>query len=392
MNRTVVVGMARTPFGKFGGALSSFTAAELGAIAINEAIIRSKLEREMIDYVYMGHVLQAGCGQMPVRQATRLAGLPWETVSTSINKVCSSGMSAVAIGDMMIRLGQAKAVVAGGMESMSNVPYAIPKARFGARLGDTNIQDLMVMDGLWCAFYDRHMAVHGSEVSKEFGISRQEQDEWAVRSHLRASDAINEGRMKDEDIPIKVKTKKGTIVVDADESVRPNTTLEVLSKLPSIFIENGTVTAGNAPGVNDGAAALVLMPEQEAKNQGIPILATIIGHEEVSQEARYIATVPALSAIKLLKRHSVNIQDIDIIEVNEAFAAVALISNKIVGWKPERVNVDGGAIAIGHPLGASGARIMIHTIQALRERGGGLGLACICSGAAQGNAILIRVE
>ncbi|MDR1508188.1 MAG: acetyl-CoA C-acetyltransferase [Synergistaceae bacterium] len=392
MEQTAVVGMARTPFGKFGGTLKSYSAADLGGIAIKEAVRRSSIEPDQIEYAYMGQVLQSGCGQIPSRQATMKAGLPWETVSVTVNKVCSSGMAAVAMGDMQIRLGQSQVVVAGGMESMSNVPFSLPKERWGAKMGDGSVTDLMIHDGLWCAFYDRHMAVHGSLVSAEYGISREEQDEWALRSQELANDAAQKGRLREEIVPVKLEGNKKISLIESDEAIRPNTTIGGLAKLPPIFMESGTVTAGNAPGINDGAAALVLMAKSWAESLGIPILATIEGHEEVSQDAKYIATVPALSTNKLLKKHGLSINDISVFEANEAFAAVVLISGKITGWNPGRVNIDGGAIAFGHPLGASGARIIIHAIQALRSRGGGLGVTCICSGGAQGNAMLISVS
>lgn len=393
MEETVVVGMARTPFAKFGGALKTLSATDLGGIAIAEAVKRSGVNPDEVEYAYMGQVIQAGCGQIPSRQATRKAGLPWETASLTVNKVCSSGLVAAALADMQIRLGQAGVVVSGGMESMSNAPYALPSARWGARMGNDKMVDLMMNDGLWCSFYDRHMAVHGSEVAAEYRIGREEQDEWALRSQLRASKAIETGVLKEEIVPVEIVDKKGSVtVVDTDEAPRGDTTLEALSKLPPIFVKDGTVSAGNAPGVNDGAAALVLMAKSKAVERNLPILATILGHEEVSQEAKYIATVPALSTQKLLKKQGLTVDDIAIFEANEAFAAVALISGKIAGWDPERVNIDGGAIAFGHPIGASGSRILIHTIQALRARGGGLGVACICSGGAQGNAMLVRVD
>lgn len=392
MEHTVIVGMARTPFGKFGGALKNCSAVELGGIAIREAVRRAGVSPELIEYVYMGQVLSAGCGQIPARQAARKAGLPWETVALNLNKVCSSGMSAIALGDMQIRLGQAGLVVAGGMESMSNAPYALPQQRWGARMGNAGAVDLMLYDGLWCAFYDRHMAIHGSEVSAEYGVSRKAQDEWALRSQQRAGDAMKNGLLDEELTPVEIREKNNVRLIQCDEAPRPDTTMEALAKLSPIYMENGTVTAGNAPGVNDGAAALVLMAESRAREMGLPVLATILGHEEVSQEAKYIATVPGLAAQKLLTKHALTIDDVHVIEANEAFAAVTLISAAIGGWNMDIVNVDGGAIALGHPLGASGARIVMHAISALRRRGGGLGIACICSGAAQGNAMLLKVE
>ena len=392
VNETVIVSYARTPFGKLGGFLIPLSATDLGGIAIKEAVKRAGIASETVDYAYMGHVLQGGCGQVSSRQATIKGGLPWEVPSITVNKVCSSGIIAIALADMKIRTGDADIIVAGGMESMSNAPYYDPTKRWGNKMGDTKSIDLMVHDGLWCPFYDRHMAIHGSEVAAEYGVTREMQDEWAYRSQMKAVEAMNAGRLKEEIVPVEIKTKKGIIIVDTDESPRSDTTIERLSKLSPVFSKEGSVTAGNAPGVNDGAAALVLMSRQKAEELRLEILATIVGHEEVSQEAKYIATVPGLSTIKLLKKYNLSVDDIKVFEINEAFAAVALVSGIIAGWNPERVNVDGGAVAFGHPIGATGGRIVMHTIQALKARGGGYGVAAICSGGAQGNAMLLRVD
>lgn len=392
MRDTVIVSAARTPFGKFGGGLKSFKATELGGMVIAEAIKRAGISSDKVEYVYMGQVLQGGCGQIPSRQASCHAGLPWEVPSITLNKVCSSGLHTVALADKAIRLGEIDIAVAGGMESMSNAPYFLPNMRWGSRMMDVKARDLMVYDGLWCSFYDRHMALHGSEVAKEYGFSREAQDEWALRSQQYAYEAIKAGRLKEEIVPIEVNNKKGTTIIDTDEGPRPDTSLEGLAKLPPVFDKNGTVTAGNAPSVNDGAGALVIMSRQKAEELGLKPLATILGHAEVSQEARYIATVPALSTLKLLKQKGMSVDDIHLIEANEAFAAVALISGKIAEWDVNRVNLDGGAIAFGHPIGASGARILMHLVFGLRARGGGYGIACICSGAAQGDAMLIKVD
>jgi acetyl-CoA C-acetyltransferase len=392
MSRSVIVSAARTAYGKLGGGVKSFSAMDIGGFAIAGALLRAALSPEQIDYVYMGHVLQAGCGQVTSRQASRKAGLPWETPSITVNKVCSSGLVSVELADMRIRSGRDEIIVAGGMESMSNAPYALPAMRWGARMLDRKAVDLMVYDGLWCSFYDRHMAVHGSEVAEEFGISREAQDEWALRSHQYAVAAMAAGRLDEEIIPVSVKSPKGETVFSRDESPRADTTLAALAGLPPVFAKEGSVTAGNAPGVNDGGAALVLMSESRAGSMGIRPLATILGQAEVSQPAQYIATVPGLAMQKVLKETGLGLEQIDLIEVNEAFAAVALTSGRIVGWNADWVNVDGGAIAYGHPIGSSGARILMHLIFALRARGGGCGVACICSGAAQGDAVLIRVD
>ncbi len=393
MRQTVIVSAARTPFGRLGGVLRPLTATKLGGITIAEAIKRAGIDGAAVDNVIFGQVLQGGCGQIPSRQAAREAGLPWEVPSETINKVCASGLRAVTMGDQAIRAGDADIIVAGGMESMSNAPYFVPGARWGLRMFDTKFVDLMVHDGLWCSFYDRHMAVHGGEVAKEYGISREEQDEWALRSHQRAVAAIDGGRLKEEIVPVQVPQKKGdSVVVDTDEGPRRDTSIEKLRRLPPVFDPNNTVTAGNAPGVNDGAGALVIMSDAKARELGIKPLATILGHASVSQDAKYIATVPGLSINKLLQQKNMTIDQIDLLEVNEAFAAVILVSAKIVGWRPDRVNVNGGAIALGHPIGASGARILMTLVYELRRRGGGIGVAAICSGAAQGDAVMVRVE
>lgn len=393
MVQSVIVSAARTPFGKLGGALKPLKATQLGGIVIQEAIKRAGIKDTIIDNVIMGQVLQGGCGQIPSRQATRAAGLSWEVPSETINKVCASGLRAVTMADQIIRAGDAQVVVAGGMESMSNAPYFVADARWGLRMFDVKFVDLMVHDGLWCAFYDRHMAIHGGEVAKEYGISREEQDEWALRSHQRAIAAIDSGRLKDEIVPVTLIKKKGEPdIVEVDEGPRRDTSLEKLSKLPPVFDPENTVTAGNAPGVNDGAGAVVVMSDAKADELGIKPLATILGHASVSEEAKYIATVPGLAINKLLQRKGMTIDQVDLLEVNEAFAAVALVSGKIAGWDPEKVNVNGGAIAFGHPIGASGARILMTLIYELRRRGGGIGVAAICSGAAQGDAVMVKVE
>ncbi|BCJ87636.1 acetyl-CoA C-acetyltransferase [Effusibacillus dendaii] len=392
MRQTVIVGTARTPFGRLGGALSALPAVELGAIAIRGAMERAQISAGQVEELIMGMVLQGGAGQIPSRQAAIKAGLPWEVPTETINKVCASGMRAVTLADQIIRTGDADVIIAGGMESMSNAPYAIPQARWGMRMGDSALIDLMTYDGLRCAFHNVPMAVHGSLVAAEYGIDRAAQDEWALRSHQRAVAALQSGILTDEIVPVEVCGKKGTMTVDCDEAPRPDSSLEKLAALPALYLEEGTVTAGNAPGVNDGAAALVLMSHDRAAAEGKKPLAAILGHAEVAAEAPYIATTPGLAIQKLLQKTGYKLSDIHLFEVNEAFAAVTLTSGKIVGWNEEIVNVNGGAIAFGHPIGASGARIIGSLIHELRRRGGGLGIAAICSGAAQGDAILLRVE
>ncbi|HBP64152.1 MAG TPA: acetyl-CoA C-acetyltransferase [Desulfosporosinus sp.] len=392
MTRAVIVSAARTPFGIMGGSLKDISAVDLGAHVIREALRRAELPGDIVDNVLMGMVLQGGAGQVPSRQASIKAGLPLEVTSETINKVCASGMRAVSLGDTIIRAGDADVIIAGGMESMSNAPYALKKARFGYRMGNDSLIDLMVNDGLWCAFHNVHMAVHGSTVAKEYGITREDQDAFAFRSQQLASKAIQTGKFVDEIAPLEIPQRKGDpLRVAVDEGPRQDTSLAKLAKLPPIFVKDGTVTAGNAPGVSDGAGALVLMSEEKAKEMGKKPLATILGHASVAQEPAYIATTPGLAINKLLKQKGMTIQDIDLIEANEAFAAVALTSQKIAKWDPALVNVNGGAIALGHPIGASGARVIMTLIYELRRRGGGIGIAAICSGAAQGDAIMLEV-
>jgi acetyl-CoA C-acetyltransferase len=391
MKKSVIVSAARTPFGKFGGSLKSLQAVDLGGIVIKEAIERAGIAPEMVEEVIMGMVLQGGARQIPSRQAARKAGLPWEVQTETINKVCASGLRSVTLADQIIRAGDADIIVAGGMESMSNAPYILPNARWGMRMGDGKAVDLMLHDGLTDAYDGQHMAVHGSNVAAEYDISREKQDEWALRSQQRAAEAMKSGKFSEEIVSVEIPQRKGDpVVVDKDEAPR-ETSIEQLTKLPPVFTKDGSITAGNAPGVNDGAGAMVVMSEEKANELGVSPLATILGHAAVGQEAPYIATTPGLAINKLLKKTGYTLDQIDLFEVNEAFAAVTLTSEKIVGWDPEKVNVNGGAIAFGHPIGASGARILMTLIYELRRCGGGLGIAAICSGAAQGDAVLVEV-
>ncbi|MDQ0189463.1 acetyl-CoA C-acetyltransferase [Alicyclobacillus cycloheptanicus] len=392
MGKSVIVSAVRTPFGRLNGALAARPAVELGGIAIREALNRARVRDEEVEQVLMGMVLQGGAGQIPARQAARYAGLPWETPSVTVNKVCASGLRAVTLADALIRAGDVKVAVAGGMESMSNAPYAVPGARRGLRMGDGAVIDLMIHDGLTCAFHNVHMAVLGSEVAKEYGISREAQDAFALRSHQRAIAAIDAGILREEIVPVTVTQKREQVTVDTDEAPRRDTSLDKLAALSPVFDPAGTVTAGNAPGVNDGAGALVVMDETYAQQTGRQPLATILGYAEVAAEAKYIATTPGLAIQKLLQKTGKSISDIDLFEVNEAFAAVTLTAGKMLDWDESKVNVNGGAVALGHPIGASGARILTTLIYELRRRGGGLGIAAICSGAAQGDAVLVEVS
>jgi acetyl-CoA C-acetyltransferase len=391
MEDAVIVSAARTPFGKFQGGLAPMKAVQLGGAAIAEALQRANMKPGEVDEVIMGMVLQAGAGQIPARQAARLAGIPWETPSLTINKVCASGLRAVTLAGALIRAGEATAIVAGGMESMSNAPYALPTARTGQRMGNAALVDLMVHDGLTCAFHNVHMAVLGSEVAAEYGITREAQDEFSVESHRRAIAAIDSGRMADEIVPVTVPGRKGETLVAVDEGPRRDTSLEQLARLSPVFAKDGTVTAGNAPGVNDGSAALVVMAESRSVAEGKVPLAYLRGTAQVGAEAKYIALTPSLAIEKLLAETGYKVSDIDLFEVNEAFAAVALTTAQRLNLDFERVNVHGGAVAFGHPIGASGARILTTLIYELRRRGGGLGIAAICSGAAQGDAVLVEV-
>ncbi|GAB1809562.1 acetyl-CoA C-acetyltransferase [Priestia megaterium] len=387
MGKTVIVSAVRTPFGKLGGSVSGLKAAELGGKAIQAA---SKGRTE-IDSVIMGCVLQGGQGQLPSRQAMHYAGLPWQVETETINKVCASGMRSITTADQLIRLGEAKTIIAGGMESMSNAPYLLPKARWGFRMGDSVVTDLMVHDGLTCSFTGVQMGTYGNEIASEMNISREKQDEWALRSHQLAVDSEEKGRWTAERISVDIPSKKGTITVQKDEGPRKDTSLEKLSSLRPVFGHSGTITAGNAPSVNDGAAALMLMDEEVAKANGYEPLATIVNHTSLAMEPREFPKTPGFVINKLLQKTNKTVDDIALFEINEAFSAVALMSMEIAGLPAEKVNVNGGAVALGHPIGASGARIVVTLIHELRRRGGGLGIASICSGGGQGDAIMVEV-
>ncbi|OAH57383.1 acetyl-CoA acetyltransferase [Domibacillus aminovorans] len=393
MVKTVMVEGARTPIGKFGGALSTLTASQLGGMAMKEAMKRAGVKPEELDEIIFGNVLQAGQGQIPSRQAAREAGIPWDIKTETVNKVCASGLRSVTMADQIIRAGDEEVILAGGMESMSNVPYAVFKARWGTRMGDTPMVDLMIYDGLSCSFTGVHMGTYGDRAAEELGLTREEQDKWAIRSHGRAVAAIESGTMAEEIVAVAVPQRKGhSVVVDTDESPRKETTKDVLEKLRPAFGNNGTITAGNAPGINDGAAALVLMSDERAEKEGKNVLATVIGHAEIAVEAEKFPQTPGLVINELLKKTGKSVDDIELFEINEAFAAVVLASNKITGIDPEKVNVNGGAVAFGHPIGASGARIILTLAYELRRRGGGIGIAAICSGSGQGDAIMIEVK
>jgi acetyl-CoA C-acetyltransferase len=381
--RAVILSTARTPFGRLGGALAGYPATELGAVAIRAALERAGVDAGEVQYVIMGQVLQAGVGQAPARQAAVAAGIPKEVPADTVNKVCASSVRAVEIADQMIRAGDVELVVAGGMESMSNAPYLLPKARFGYRLGNGEVVDSMVFDGLTSTFDGRHMVEQASFVSHELGISRESQDRWALRSHERAVRAMDEGRFEPEVVPVGDHAE--------DEGPRRDTTLEKLARLPAVFDSSGTTTAGNAPGVNDGAGAIIVASDELARRRGLEPLATIVSQGAVAGDFAYLARTPALAADQALGRAGKRIDDVERVEVNEAFASVVVNSVEMLGADPERVNVNGGAIALGHPIGASGARILGSLVHELRRNGGGLGLATICSGGGQGDAVLLEI-
>jgi len=381
--RSVIVSAVRTPFGRLGGGLAKLPATELGAIAIRAALERSGLAPEEVEYTVLGQVLQAGVGQAPARQAAVAAGIPKEVPADTINKVCASSIRALEIADLMIRAGGHEVVVTGGMESMSNAPYLLPKARFGYRLGNGEVVDHMVFDGLTSTFDGLHMVQQASLVSRELGISRGEQDEWAYRSHARAAAAQDEGRFEDELVTV------GDVT--ADEAIRRDTTLEKLAALEPLFDRDGTTTAGNAPGVNDGASCVIVCSDQFAKRRGLEPLATILAQGYVADDFAYLARTPARAGEQALARAGKTVGDVKRVEINEAFSSVAKNSTRMLGVDEEIVNVNGGAVALGHPIGASGGRIVATMVHELRRNGGGLGLAAICSGGGQGDALLVEV-
>ena len=383
MSAAVIVSAVRTPFGRLGGGLADRTAVELGAVAIRAGLDRAGVAPEEVGYVVMGQVLQAGVGQAPARQAAIAAGIPKEVPADTINKVCASSVRAVQLAELMIAAGRHDVVVTGGMESMSNAPFLLPKGRFGYRLGHGEVLDHMVFDGLTSTFDGLHMVQQASAVSRELGISREEQDAWAVRSHERAAAAQDTGRFDDELVPV------GDVA--ADEGVRRDTTLEKLASLKPVFDPEGTTTAGNAPGVNDGASCLVVCAEEWAADRGLEPLARIVGHAYVADDFAYLARTPAAAADKVLTAAGRTVADVRRIEINEAFASVARNSTRMLGADEDRVNVNGGAVALGHPIGASGGRILTTLVHELRRSGGGLGLAAICSGGGQGDAVLLEV-
>jgi acetyl-CoA C-acetyltransferase len=391
MPNTVILGTARTPVGKLGGGLASLQATQLGGIAIKAALERADVAPDQVQHVVMGQVLQAGQGQIPSRQAQIEAGIPKEVSSETINKVCASSVRAVALLDTSIRVGDLDVAVSGGMESMSNAPYLLPNARYGFRMGDTKALDAMVQDGLRNPFSGKQMFEEATEVGDELEMTRVDLDRWALRSHERAIAATDDGRLPEEIVPVTISSRKGDTTVEIDEAPRRDTSLERLAKLPGLSAKEGSHTAGNSPGVNDGAGAIVVASEEWAQANGKEVLGTIVAQAQVADDYAYLARTPANAAKLALDKAGLQPGDIDLWEINEAFASVTLNSIRMLGIEEDRVNVNGGAVAIGHPLGASGARILGALVHELRRRGGGYGCAAICSGGGQGDAVIIKV-
>ena len=392
MSETVIVSGARTPIGKFLGGFADFTAMDLGGFAIAEALNRAGLNGDRVDYVIMGQVLQAGQGQITARQAANKGGIPMDVPAITINKVCLSGLNAVHLADILIRAGEIEIAIAGGMESMTNAPYAMPKGRQGARMGDAKLVDLMIWDGLWCAFDRKHMGDSSDDVNKKMGIGRTEQDEWSARSHERAADATKAGRLRDEIVSVEIPQRKGDpILIEEDEGIRPGTTAESLAKLAPAFQKDGTITAGNASQISDGGAAMVVMSKAKADELGLEPIATVVSHGQVAGPDPSLHLQPA-NAIKVAaEKAGLDAGALDLYELNEAFAAVSLAAAKDLRISEDRVNVNGGAVALGHPIGMSGARLVLTLASELKRRGGGTGAAALCGGGGQGDALIIKV-
>jgi acetyl-CoA C-acetyltransferase len=392
MSKTVIVSGARTPIGKMQGALGGFSATELGSFAIKGALERAGISGEAVEYVIMGEVLQAGQGQNPARPAAVGAGIPMTVPSITINKVCLSGINALAMADQLIRLGECDVVVAGGMESMSNAPYLLKKARQGYRYGNDTIYDSMADDGLYCTFDQKAMGHATDEYNSDWNFGRAEQDEFSARSHELAANAQKNGTFDEEIVPVEVPQRKGDpLLVTEDEGIRPGTTAETLGKLPPAFIrDGGSVTAGNASQISDGACALVLMSEEKAAELGLDVIGEIVSHGQIAGATPALHSMPAEAIGKALGKAGLSVEDIDLFEVNEAFAAVSLAALEGLGVSDDKLNVNGGAVALGHPIGMSGARIVLHALLEQRRRGGGLVAAGICGGGGQGDAMIVR--
>jgi len=392
MPKTVILGSARTPFGKMGGALSTLAATDLGGHAIAAALENAEVSPDEVQHVVFGQVLQAGQGQVPSRQAQIKGGIPKEVSSETVNKVCASGIRSAGMVDQAVRAGDLDVAVAGGMESMSNAPYMLEKARFGYRMGDAKMLDAMVHDGLTNPFSGKQMFAEATEVGDELEITRADMDRWALRSHELAIQATDEGRLPEEIVSVTISSRKGDTVVEIDEAPRRESSLESLAKLPGLTAKEGSHTAGNSPGVNDGAGAVVLASEEWAKANGKTVLGTIVAQAAVADDFPYLARTPANATRLALEKAGLELEDIDLFEINEAFASVAINSLRMLGADESKVNVNGGAIALGHPIGASGARILASLVRELGRRGGGLGVAAICSGGGQGDAVIVEVN
>jgi acetyl-CoA C-acetyltransferase len=391
MPRSVIVAGARTPIGKFHGAFRDLSAVDLGAVAIREALARSGVAPDQVDYVVMGQVVRAGTGQITARQASVAAGIPKEVPSLNVDKVCLSGTTAIALADQMIRAGEVEVVVAGGMESMTQAPYVVPKARAGSRLGDADLVDTMIHDGLWSSFTGQTMGESSDAVNAELGIGREDQDAWSARSHRRAAAGWDSGALAEEVTAVEVPQRSGVpVVVDRDEGIRPDSTVESLARLRPAFGSGGTITAGNASQISDGAAAVVVTSPEKADQLGVRPLAEIVAHGMSAERFPYLHTVPAIALQNALKKADLDVHDLGLLEVNEAFAAVSLNVTRILGFDEELVNVNGGAVALGHPIGASGARLVLTLAHEMRRRGVDLGGAAICGGGGQGDALVIR--
>jgi acetyl-CoA C-acetyltransferase len=391
MSRSVIVGGARTPIGKFRGAFAGLQGTDLGAVAIREALARARVGADQVDFVVMGQVLRAGTGQITARQAAIAAGIPKEVPALNVDKVCLSGTTAIALADQMIRAGEVEIVVAGGMESMTNAPYVLPEARGGSRLGHTQMVDTMIHDGLWSTFTEQHMGESSDAVNAELGISREEQDTWAARSHRRAAAGWDSGALAEEVVSVEVPQRRGDpVVVERDEGIRPDSIPDTLGRLTPAFHEDGTITAGNASQISDGAAAVVVTSAHKAEQLGLSPLVEIVAHGMSAERFPYLHTVPAIALQHALKKAQLDVHDLGLLEVNEAFAAVALHVTRLLGFDEELVNVNGGAVALGHPIGASGARIVLTLAHEMRRRSVELGGACICGGGGQGDALVVR--
>jgi len=390
MNEVVLAGAVRTPIGTFGGSFAETPATELGATAVREALARAGVKPEDVDEVILGNVLSAGLGMNPARQAAIAAGIPDSVPATAVNKVCGSGLKAVALATQAIILGDADVVVAGGMEGMSSAPYLLPKARYGYRMGHGEVIDHMIKDGLWCALADCHMGNTAENVALEREISRGDQDEFSLRSQQKTAAAWDNGRFGDEIVPVEVKQRKGTVMVDKDEHFRPDTNMEVLSRLRPAFAANGSVTAGNASGINDGAAAVVVMSRKKAEELGVTPMASVRSYASAGVPPRIMGIGPVPATQKVLAKSGLSLDEIDLIEANEAFAAQSLAVGRELGWDWERVNVNGGAIALGHPIGASGTRILVTLLHEMKRREAKRGLATLCIGGGQGIAMVVE--